>query len=228
MVHDYAVTKDKKGIQIHQYMSAIIDTDIDNCERISLNIDTGYPWNGDVKIKILNTGVEPWALSLRVPSWSSGIEVKINGDTQEINNFGGYLLINRRWKKEDTVELSFIMEARLITANPRVDAVRGSVALEYGPFVYCLEETDNQGINLLDISIEPDVRIEAVWRENLLNGITTLNLPGKVFEEDISELPLYTTYGQINPLKDINLTAVPYYTWANRGAGQMRVWVPVT
>ncbi|HEY95222.1 MAG TPA: glycoside hydrolase family 127 protein [Dehalococcoidia bacterium] len=227
MVHNYSVTKNQKGIQIHQYMPSIINTQIDKKKGVSLKIETGYPWNGDVKITIQHCDMEPWTLSLRVPPWSSGIGITINGDIQEVNNAGGYLSINRAWSKEDIVELSIIMQPHVIRANPKVDAVRGSVALEYGPFVYCLEEIDNPGINLLDVQIDPDVRIEPVWRDDLFNGITILNLTGKVFEGDISELPLYTMYGKKNVLKNINLIAVPYYNWANRGSGQMRVWIPV-
>lgn len=228
MVQNYAVTKDSCGIQIHQYMPVIVNTEIGDGKEVSLNIEAGYPWTGDVKITVKSTSVGTWALALRIPSWSSGVELKINGDTQQVHDTDGYLSLNRVWGNKDIVELSIAMQPRLIAANPRVDAVRGSAALEYGPFVYCLEEADNSGINLLDVRIEPDIRIEPVWRDDLLNGVNVFNLPGKVFEESIDELPLYIAASDdIHQFKNINLTAVPYYTWANRGTGQMRVWIPI-
>jgi hypothetical protein len=227
MVNNYSVTKNQKGIQIHQYMPSVVNTEIDKKNQVSLKIETNYPWNGEVKITILDCGVEPWTLSLRAPSWSSDIGVKINGEIKGIGDTEGYLSISRAWSNQDTVELSIGMKPRVMKANPRVDAVRGSVALEYGPFVYCLEEVDNRGINLLDVQIDPDVKIEPVRRDDLFKGITVLNLTGKMFGEDIGELPLYTMFGKKSALKNINLVAVPYYTWANRGAGQMRVWIPV-
>ena len=154
--------------------------------------------------------------------------MKINGVTQESAYSGGYIIVEREWRKEDTVELSIVMKPRIITANSRIDAVRGSIAVEFGPFVYCLEEADNCGINLLDVRIEPDVQIESNWRDDLLSGIKVLNLPGKVFEEDVGELPLYMAVSDnIYQLKDVKLTGIPYYAWANRGTGQMRVWIPV-
>jgi len=228
MVHNYSVTRDQKGIQIHQYMPEVVNTEIGNGKEVSLNIETGYPWTGDVKITVQSCDVEPWTLSLRVPSWWSVIELKINGDRQNPDYSGDYITIERSWNRDDTVEFNMFLQPRLIKANPRVDAVRGSVALEYGPFVYCLEEADNQAINLLDVQIDPGVKVEPIWRDDLLNGVNVLTLSGKVFGEDIDELPLYTTHGKTNLFKKINLNAVPYYTWANRGAGQMRVWIPVT
>jgi DUF1680 family protein len=227
MVHNHSVTKDQEGIQIHQYMPATVYTEIGDGKEVSLNIETGYPWTGNVKVTVRSCGEEPWTLSLRVPSWQSGIELKINGDRQNPDYSGDYITIERSWNRDDMVELNIIMQPRLITANPRVDAVRGSVALEYGPFVYCLEEADNFGINLLDVQIEPDVEILPVRRDDLFDGIVALELSGKVIAEDINELPLYTTYGKMNLLKDIKLNAIPYYSWANRGSGQMRVWIPV-
>ncbi|UCD08729.1 MAG: hypothetical protein JSU79_10275, partial [Dehalococcoidales bacterium] len=69
--------------------------------------------------------------------------------------------------------------------------------------------------------------IYPVRRDDLFEGIVALELPGKVVAEDVEESPLYKLYGEKPRLKDIKLTAVPYYTWANRGAGQMRVWIPI-
>jgi DUF1680 family protein len=227
MVHNYAITKDLRGIQIHQYMPAIVNTEIGNGEKVSMDIKTGYPWEGDVNITINDCGTEPWTLSLRIPSGNSGVILKVNGVTQESTCSGGYIIIERGWQKGDTVDLSMVMKPRIITANSRIDAMRGSVALEYGPFVYCLEEADNYGINLLDVCIEPDVDILPVRRDDLFNGIMALELSGKVVTEDVEESPLYTIYGEKHRLKDIGLMAIPYYTWANRDAGQMRVWIPV-
>ena len=39
---------------------------------------------------------------------------------------------------------------------------------------------------------------------------------------------LYASEARTEPRAAVTLRAVPYYAWANRGPGAMRVWVPAS
>jgi len=72
----------------------------------------------------------------------------------------------------DVVEADFAMPPFLVEANPRIDSIRGCVALQRGPIVYCLEEHDQQQeVNLLDVRIDPSEELTGRWQGDLLGGV---------------------------------------------------------
>ena len=92
-----------------------------------------------------------------------------------------------------------------------------------GPLVYCLEEIDN-GANLPSVFVDAGQEPEEQYEEDLLGGITTISLKGKRLLEDAWEDG--ALYAQRKPgFEDVELKAVPYYCWNNRGAGEMLVWM---
>jgi uncharacterized protein len=122
----------------------------------------------------------------------------------------------------------------LVEADPRVDSVRGCVAIQRGPLVYCLEEHDQQqGVNLLDVSIDPSEELTSRWQGDLLGGVMTIE--GTGYQQDRSswkENGLYRpmVLGNENQASNrkVKLIAIPYYAWGNRGLRSMRVWIPYT
>jgi DUF1680 family protein len=127
--------------------------------------------------------------------------------------------------------LDLPLEVRFTYADPRVDAARGSVALERGPVVYCLEAVDNPGQRLDDIIIDTSPGPVVERSADLLGGMPTIRVQGTQRRRpDTSWWP----YTSENPesSKDpahtppIALIAVPYFAWGNRDAGAMRVWTP--
>jgi hypothetical protein len=168
-------------------------------------------------------------LALRVPGWCEGASLQVNGQAVERQAPGGaYAAVERAWRVGDVVELDLPMVPRLTTPNPRVDAIRGSLAIERGPLVYCLEQIDQEpNLNLLDVRIAPESSLQATWREDLLGGVVAIEAPGAVVDIGAWQGELYRpapTEGL--PQREVTLTAVPYYAWANRGPGAMRVWIP--
>jgi uncharacterized protein len=94
--------------------------------------------------------------------------------------------------------------------DPRVDAVRGCVAFERGPLVYCVESADlPDGAVLEDLRWDPSREPVAVPRPDLGDGVIGVVIP----------VPR-------SPAGDDTVPAVPYHAWANRGVGGMRVWLP--
>jgi uncharacterized protein len=129
----------------------------------------------------------------------------------------GYLSLKRSWKKGDVVDLSLPMPIRRITANEKVAANRGRVALQRGPIVYCAEWTDNPGIQVRNLMLLDSSELKATFEPTLLNGVTVLRGQTQTAQKAEDGTMKITPHG---------MTAIPYYAWANRGRGQMMVWLP--
>ena len=206
-LHHYLATSDDGGVQIHQYASGRIG---------DLEVTTDYPWDGRIEIEVTATGEAPWALDLRVPAWAAGARLAVNGDELE-PPAPGYARVERAWRAGDRVTLELPLEPRLTAPHPRVDAVRGCLAIERGPLVYCVEEADAPaGAIVDDLRIDPAAELRAVPQPDLLGGIVAVEAAGA------HEPP-----PEITPVEGaVSLRAIPYSHWGNRGEGAMRVWIP--
>ena len=229
LVGHYVSTVDESGIQIHQYISAKVEAELGTGRRVVLRTETDYPWDGKVNVTVEETGGDAWKLALRVPGWCKGAILQVNDQAVQVAAVSGtYAVIERAWQAGDVVELDMPMQPRLSEPHPRIDAIRGSLAIERGPLVYCLEEVDQEpGLNLLDVRIAPDASLQATRREDLLGGVVVVEAPGAVVDVDAWRDELYRPAPVEDlPQRQVTLTAVPYYAWANRGSGTMRVWIP--
>jgi DUF1680 family protein len=189
----YLATGDAAGVQLHQYAPGTVTSG-----DITLEVETDYPWDEVVRVHVAASPGR-FTLSLRVPSWAEGATVTVEGRTEPAAP--GYARVEREWSVGDVVELRLPMEVRTTTAHPRVDAVRGCVAVERGPLVYAAEQADHD-TPVDDLRIDLAAPRTAEHRPGLLGGVSVV------------------TVG--------DLTLVPYYAWANRGAAPMRVWIPTT
>jgi DUF1680 family protein len=229
MVGHYAATVDESGIQIHQYVSADIEAELGAGRHVMLHVETDYPWDAKIKVTVEETDGKEWKLALRVPGWCERASLRANGQAvEEIATGGTYGAIERAWQTGDVVELDMPMQPRLTEPNPRVDAIRGSLAIERGPFVYCLEGIDQEpGLDLLDVRIAPGASMVDIWRGDLLGGVVVVEAQGAVVDMGSWGGELYRSAPtDALPLREVVLTAVPYYAWANRGPSTMRVWIP--
>jgi DUF1680 family protein len=226
LVGNYVATTGETGVQLHQYMPARFETEAGAV----LSLDTAYPWDGTVKVTVEATPAEPWTLSLRIPAWAEGASVCLGGEPLDVTaEAGTYATITRAWQAGDVVELDLPMQPRLTAANPRVDALRGSLALERGPIVYCLEDADQEpGVDLLDVRLCDDPAPVSQWQGDLLGGVVMVEARGAVVTQGDWEAALYRPAGAVPAAtpREVPLRAVPYFAWANRGPGAMRVWVP--
>ncbi len=226
----YFATRDATGLQIHLYNTAVIHTELVSGQPVTLIMETDYPWRGQVKLFVQETDGSAWQLRLRVPDWCLNVEVSLNGQPVEKPTLeSGYVVLERAWQPEDVVGLAFAMEPYLVEAHPRVDAVRGSVAIQRGPLVYCLEAIDQPDINLMDIQLDETAPLRAMWREDLLpESIMVVQAAGHVRESRDWHGRLYRRLSHASrPSREsVPLMAIPYYAWANRGANAMRVWIP--
>ncbi|MGQ4403389.1 glycoside hydrolase family 127 protein [Streptomyces hayashii] len=225
----YLASGDASGLQIHQYVGGRY-----TAEGIAVRAETDYPWDGTIRLTVEETPADrPWTLSLRIPQWSRDFRVRCAGEPYEAPASEGWLRLERIWSPGDEVVLELPLEPRLTAADPRVDAVRGCVAIERGPLVYCLEGVDHPGGGLDDIVLDPTRQLAVKQRPDLLGGVTTVVAAGRRrVVPDRGWWPYVPTDAVEAPAPDggdrVELTAVPYYAWANREDGGMRVWLPLS
>jgi hypothetical protein len=206
----YFTTSSDDGLQVHQYAAMRVRTVVGGSS-VELHVATRYPWDGTVEIEVLAAPDPPWTLSLRIPAWAAGAEVTVNGRAEDaVAEPGTYARLRRRWVRGDVVTVTLPMAPRLTRPDERIDAVRGCAAIERGPLVYCIEQAD-QGAPVDEVRIE-DGPMTAVAEPGLLGGVTVVEAPGRA-----SGSP---------EAAPVTLRAVPYFSWANRDIGAMRVWIP--
>ena len=215
----YLATVTEAGIQLHQYASSTIRTG-----SVELAVETGYPWSGAIAIEVISPGESEWTLSLRVPAWARSATL----DGEPVSP-GDYAALTRRWRAGDRVTLEIDVAPRLTAPNPRIDAVRACIALERGPIVYCVEEHDlPAGADLAAVAVDPADDPVDSGPVAQLGGLPGVSLAGvlrdadgwrQVEYRDLRELPATSTV-------PTQLLAVPYFAWANRDEGGMRVWIP--
>ena len=103
----------------------------------------------------------------------------------------------------------------------------GQVAVKRGPIVYCLESVDlPTGVRPLDVLIPPDINLRARFDQRLLGGVAVLEGTGLARRNSQWNGQLYRELSQA-ALTPIKLRLIPYSVWANRGAGEMSVWLPL-
>lgn len=225
----YFATRDPAGLQIHQYGSARIAAELAPGRSVALRMESAYPWDGRVRLTLEEGAGDPWALSLRVPGWCGTPTTRVNdGEVDVAAGANGYLRLERAWKRGDSVEVELPMEGRLVEAHPWIESTRGCVAIERGPLVYCLEQTDHPDTRIADLEIDATAPLVSHWEGDLLDGVTVIRTSGVRVDTASWTDRLYRPVrtASVPARRRVDLTAVPYYAWANRGPGAMRVWVP--
>ena len=173
-------------------------------------------------------------MNVRVPGWARGeavpsdlyrfadascapVTLKVNGQAVPATPEKGYARIDRSWKSGDVVELSLPMPIRRVAAHASVDADQGRVALQRGPLVYAAEWPDNPGGRVRNLFVADGTTLTSAFRPELLGGVQVVNGRSTSFAlQRASEVEQ----------QEQDFTAIPYYAWANRGAGEMAVWTP--
>ena len=203
-VASYAATESAQGLQLHQYASGDFTGG-----GLSVHVETGYPFDGRIAVDV-TAAEDGAALALRIPAWATG--ATLDGRTVEA---GEYATVDRELHPGDRVELRLLMTVRLTRADERVDAVRGTVAIERGPLVYALEQADqDEGVELDDLRMLGEPEIEEVPG------------PGLVADDVGLRFRAIQLGHGVAPGREVTITAVPYFEWANRGVAPMRIWIP--
>lgn len=195
---------------------------------LTLAANSEMPWGGKSSVRIESATPVRAAIKLRMPGWAVNRPspgdlyrytttggrmpvVAVNGTrvTAAIDPLG-YVTVDRSWARGDTIDVEFPFETRQIVANDRVRAARGRVAIERGPIVYCVEWPDVQSGQALDVLVDATKPITVASAAPLKDGTALGATARSLTKPDAAA-------------RDITL--IPYYQWANRGAGEMAVWL---
>ena len=204
----YLATTSSDGdtLYVHQYTGSRLAG-----AGLELEVSTDYPWSGAVYLRVLDAPPDACGLALRVPAWSASTRITVGNDPERTGISPGYHVLRRPWQKGDVITLHLDVTPRWTYPDRRVDAIRGCVAIERGPLVYCFEQADQlDGARLDDLGVLPGGVLGE--RPVTLDGI------GQTIE--------ITAEGQLLPADTpVTAIAIPYFQWDNRDGRPMRVWM---
>jgi len=222
-----ATGRDAETVFVNLYVSSETAFDI-NGGRLGLTVDSAMPWSGNTTIRFSAANPIRAAVKLRIPGWARSQPVPgglytyaepTHGHTTiDINGRAlnatadplGYVTVDREWRDGDRIEIAFPFDVQSVRADTRVAAASGRVATERGPIVYCAEwpDVDDRaplGLRVTGPAKASDRRLDAFPSAPVLRvGAGRLSQPDA-------------------PARSVDL--IPYHLWANRGAGEMSVWL---
>lgn len=219
----YIWSETTAGINLNLFIGSSAHLSVPDGEA-DVTVETGYPWTGNVRVTVKPSAENSrFAMGVRIPAWTGGAPaegdlyryvtpakgragIKVNGKKFKAPISDGFAHIDREWKSGDIVEISLPMEPRFIAARKEVAADSGRVALGIGPMVYCLEQADNGPVR--ELTVDTSVKPVFEFEQSLTGGTGTLTFP------------VTDNTGTVKEAR-----AVPYYSWANRGKGEMIVWI---
>ncbi|MFN8349177.1 MAG: glycoside hydrolase family 127 protein [Spirosomataceae bacterium] len=225
-VSDYAYSLSDNAVWCNLYGSSQLQTKLKNGQAVSLQQESNYPWDGNVKITVDQLPAENFSLKLRLPSWCSEARLFVNGQPVEYTNDRGYVTVQRAWKKGDVIAWNLSMPTELLEANPLVEENRNQVAVKRGPVVYCVESNDMPAhTRVFDIALSSDAVFQPVLTQ--MENSSVMRLEGKalVVNDKSWQNQLYRPLSKSK--KEISVKLIPYYAWANRGPSEMTIWLPV-
>lgn len=196
----YAVSDDALWVNLYISGTATIPY---GGKTIKVSQHTAYPWKGDITLT-LNSDMPAKELRIRIPAWAGSHALTLNGKKVSAKTDKGYAVIRKNLKKGDVLRLSLPMEVRLTEADPRVKADQGKRAVERGPIVYCAEAADN-GEAMGGAHLDSHTTFTTEYEAPLLGSVQVIDA-----KSDDSPKPL---------------RLIPYYSWDNRAAGKMDVWI---
>lgn len=235
-VPGYVYAQKDGRVYVNLFISGEATIPVTDGDSVRLTQTTGMPWEGDVALTIDKPSAEAFKLYVRLPGWAaasplpgnlysyldgkdSKVEIKVNGTIVDYTTDQGYAVIERQWAAGDKVAFTLPMDVHRVVASDLVAEDKGKVALERGPIVYCLEWPDNGG-RVQNSVVKDDAAISVVDDSETFAdhaaAVKSLKIEGECM-----------TYGADDKAyaEAKTLTAMPYYTWANRGDGEMEVWI---
>jgi hypothetical protein len=235
-VPGYTYAQRGDQLYVNLFVASSAEIAMDNGRKLKVTQSTRYPWEGTVKMTVTPDQAGKLTINVRIPGWARNQPVpsdlykyadtvteqpalKVNGAAVKMQVEKGYVAINRTWKAGDTIELTLPMPVRRVTANSAVAADQGRVALQRGPLVYTLEWPDNPDGKVRNLMLPDSAKLSAMWRPEMLKGVEVLQGRAMSLKMDAA--------GAMQKSEQ-TITAIPYYAWANRGRGQMMVWIPNT
>ena len=227
-VPGYIYAQSNNALYVNLFAQSSSTVQLNKKLPVTISQETQYPWAGQIKISVSPEKTSTFALCLRIPGWAenqvvpsdlysfvspetSSVSVTVNGEKFQYKVEKGYAVIDREWKQGDVVNYDIPMSIRRVEANAQVADDAGKVAIERGPIVYCLEGADN-GKDLMTLSLPDSSKLTESYNSGELSGIVTISGDAEIVKGE-----------KVTAQK---FTAIPYFVWNNRGADEMKVWIP--
>ena len=214
----YSWEKEDRELYINLFVSGDTVVDTEDGE-LKITAETKFPWEMHATYTIETTTKVPVKIKIRVPEYAQNYKILCDGKEVEYKEEKGFATVEV--SKNVKLEVVFEADAKFVRANPQVREDAGKVAITRGPLVYCLEEVDN-GANLSVITVDTEKELRSEVDETR-NGYVVVKAHGKRLCEEQWKDGLYSS--QKLQKKDVELFAVPYFYWNNRGMGEMEVWI---
>jgi hypothetical protein len=215
----YVATADRGGLQIHQYADSEISTTLDGGRPVGVRMRTGYPDTGTVTVEVTEAPAGESTITLRVPHWAVGRARLTDPDGRSRPALSSTVEVTRAFAAGDTIQLELPVEPRWTVPDPRIDAVRGAVAVERGPVVLCAESVDLPGDADVD-AVRVDPSTAPVDRDG------AVVVAGALVDPEPAAWPYRSLDGAGGARRDAEIILRPYHSWAERGPATMRVWLP--
>lgn len=225
-VSNYAYNFSKEGLYVNLYGSNNLNSTTLAGEKIEIEQQTNYPWDGKVTLKIVKAPKDVYAFLLRIPGWSQGSTISVNGkNINETITSGSYQKIAQKWKKGDVIELNIPMPVELMQANPLVEEVKNQVAVKRGPIVYCLESNElpaNTKVNDVILDVNSKFTTDFIKIDN--RQLLSITASSSVTSDNSWDKKLYKPLSA-KENKETTIKLIPYFAWGNHGKGEMSVWL---
>jgi len=229
----YIYAEDGNNVYVNLFITGTANLTINN-KTVKITQQNNYPWDGRLIFNIDPASAIDMNLRIRLPGWAQNeaipsdlysyeaspaqkIGIKVNGAPVDYHIEKGYAVISKKWKKGDEIEMNLPMNVQRVVASANLKDDTGKVALQRGPLMYCAEWKDNDG-KATNIIVPKNATFDSAYEPSLLNGVMVLKAKVKSVNIDAASQTIST--------ETKTMTAIPYYSWANRGEGEMTVWFP--
>jgi hypothetical protein len=158
------------------------------------------------------------------------VSVRVNGRPRASRpGPDGYQVISRRWQPGDVLSVTMDVTPRLTYPSRRIDALRGTAAVERGPLVYCFEQADQPAAtDLEDLALVPGSLSEEAAEPDGIGPTITVGASAAVLPPaGLGPVPYATEPDPSGPSRAATAVAIPYFQWDNRDGRAMRVWLPL-
>ncbi|MBK0370884.1 aceric acid hydrolase [Flavobacterium agrisoli] len=225
-VNNYAYSFSKEGVYVNLYGSNHLHSTTETGEKIEIEQTTNYPWDGKITLKIEKAPKKDFAFFLRIPGWSQGTAISINGkNINEAITSGSYQKMAQKWKKGDVIELNIPMPVEVMRANPLVEEVKNQLAVKRGPIVYCLESNTlpaNTSVN--DVTLDVNSKFTTDFVKVANRQLLHITANSFITPDNSWDKKLYKPISTKDN-KEYKVKLIPYFAWGNHGKGEMSVWL---
>jgi DUF1680 family protein len=180
-----------RGIDASLYVNLFIPSELTWKEKnVVIRQQTNYPFSDTIRFLLQADHPTSFKLRLRKPSWANeGIQLIVNRQRIEVSSeTNGYLVIDRKWKKGDKVEL--ILPMHLFT-EPTPDNI-DRIAILYGPLVLAgeLGKTKPNPVTGIPVFVNERQRVQN-WVQPVSEKSLNFETKNVGVETDVQLKPLY-------------------------------------